>query len=119
MPQDWTECPEAAGPVTEAAATGYGPSIDYQALAQHSVRLPQLDQSELQHGRYVPLSGAIPYALPPEIRDRERDAAARTFERRQLIERAAIAAGQAALEAGATADSLMQQAAAAADKAVG
>ena len=48
--QDWTECPEAAGPMTENAAGG----LDVQALAQHSVRLPQLDAEALAHGEYVP-----------------------------------------------------------------
>ena len=53
----WEDCPEAAGPVTENVASGGAPSLDIQALAQHSVRLPQLDQAELAQGRYVPGAG--------------------------------------------------------------
>ena len=56
--------------------------------------------------------------MSAEQRERERAAAALLYERRQTVERAAIAAGQAALEAGATADRIFSEAATAADKAV-
>ena len=93
----WEDCPESSGPVTESAAGGYGAVLDTQALADHSIRLPQLDAAELAQGRYVPVSGPIPYLPSVEQRDRERAEADRLWERRQVIERAAIQAGQAAL----------------------
>jgi len=103
----WEDCPEAAGPMSENAAGG----LDVQALAQHSVRLPQLDQAELAAGRYVPLRGPDPYRMSPEQVNRERAEADRRWEIRQAAERAAIAAGQSALEAASTADRMLREAA--------
>src|SRR5262245_59355543 len=47
MPFDYTTQPEFAGPMTEPRASGSGPALDIQALAQHSIRLPQLDPGAL------------------------------------------------------------------------
>lgn len=105
----WEDAPESAGPVSEAAAGG-GAALDVQALAQHSVRLPQLDQEALRHGEYVPLRGEDPYRPSPEQVARERAEASRRYEVREAAERAAIAAGQSALEAAATADKLIREA---------
>jgi hypothetical protein len=110
----WESQPEASGPVTEPAAS-YGAALDYQGLAQHSVRLPQLDPAA-PPGSMVPLSRTTAL-LPPELRDRERDAAARLYERREAIERAAIAAGMSALEAAAAAGRIAAEAAETARKA--
>ncbi len=114
----WQDCPEAAGPVTESAAGGGAPALDVQALAQHSVRLPRLDQGELAQGRYVPLRGADPYQMPAEMRDRERAEADRRWEIRSRIERAALEAGASSLEAAATYDRIAREASEIADKAV-
>ena len=114
----WEDCPEAAGPVTENVASGGAPSLDIQALAQHSVRLPQLDQAELAQGRYVPVRGPDLYAMSPEMRDRERAEADRRWEIRTRIERAALQAGASSLEAAATYDRIAREAGEIADKAV-
>jgi|SRR5271166_2486292 len=96
--QDWWECPEAAGPMSENTVGG----LDVQALQQRSVRLPQLDQAALADGQYVPARGFDPYRMSPEQEARERAEADRKFEIRQRIEQAALAAGASALEASAT-----------------
>lgn len=101
--------PESAGPVTEAAAGG-GAALDVQALAQHSVRLPQLDAAALADGQYVPVRGADPYRMSAEQRDRERAEAERKFEIRERIERAALQAGASALEASATVSRIEREA---------
>ena len=44
--QDWQDCPEASGPMSENEAGG----LDVQALADRSIRLPQLDQAALADG---------------------------------------------------------------------
>jgi len=113
--RDWQDCPEAAGPVTEAAASGA--TLDVQALQQHSVRLPQLDQEALRHGEYVPIRGPDPYRMSPEQVARERAEADRKYQVREAAERAAIAAGQSALKAAATADRIIREARETADKA--
>lgn len=113
----WQDCPEAAGPVTESAASG-GAVLDIQALAQHSVRLPQLDQAALADGVYVPRRGHDPYRMSPEMVERERAEAARKFEIRQRIEQAALQAGASSLEAAQTYDRIAREAAGIADKAV-
>jgi hypothetical protein len=62
--------------------------------------------------------GRIEPQLDPAVRDRERAEAARRWELRQQVERAALAAGLTALEAGEAATRLQKEAAEAADKAV-
>ena len=111
----WQDCPEAAGPDERerrwrARRPGAGAA---------QLRLPQLDQQALAQGLYVPARGFDPYRMSPEMVERERaEADAAKFERRQVAERAAFAAGMSALEAGATASRLLAEAAEIADKAV-
>ena len=111
--QDWTECPEAAGPMSENAAGG----LDVQALAQHTVRLPQLDAEALAHGEYVPVRGFDPYRMSPEQVARERAEAERTFEIRTRVEQAAMEASASSLEAARTYDRIVREAADAATRA--
>jgi hypothetical protein len=92
--QDWYECPEASGPQTEGAIN----NISYGDPGYPSIGRP-------------------PLQLTPEQRDRERNAAAVLYERRQRVERAALAAGLSALESAAAADRLQAEAASIADKA--
>lgn len=110
--RDWSEQPEASGPMSEREAGG----LDVQAIAQGRVRLPQLDPAALAQGDFVPLHGFDPYRPTPEQTARERDAAARKFEIREAAERAAIAAGQSALEAASTADKMLREARETADR---
>ncbi len=98
----YEEAPEFAGPVTEDLAGGA--SLDTQALAQHSIRLPRLDQAELAQGRFVPAHGPDPYRMSPEQVQRERDAAAAKYERRQRIESLVSSITLSTLEAGKAAD---------------
>ncbi len=110
--QDWMDCPEASGPMSENTPGG----LDTQALSEHRYRLPQLDQAALAQGLYVPRRGPDPYRPTPEQTARERDLAARKFEIREAAERAAIAAGQSALEAATTASRIIREAAETADR---
>ena len=82
--------PEASGPMTDVQATG--------------TRLPVI--------------GPVPRQLPWEMVLKERDQAARRYELRQQVERAALQAGLTALQAAEAADRLQREAASAADKAV-
>ena len=85
--QDWMDCPEAAGPQSEGT---------------------------LFNAKYgdpgMPRIGAIPRIMSIEQMERERDADARRYEVRLAAERAALAAGQSALEAASTADRLIREA---------
>jgi hypothetical protein len=90
----WEDCPEASGPQTEGAVNG----VQYGDPGQISIGRP-------------------PLQLTPEQRDRERAAAAVLYERRQRVERAAMAAGMSALESAAAADRLQAEAASIADRA--
>jgi hypothetical protein len=84
---DIDDCPEASGPSSEGT---------------------------LFNAKYgdpgYPSIGAPPRIMSAEQRDRERDADARRYEVRVAAERAAIAAGQSALEAASTADRLIREA---------
>jgi hypothetical protein len=93
--QDWTECPEAAGPQTEGVL--YGANYGDPGM---------------------PTIGAIPPRQPREVRERERAAAAEAYERRLRVERAAIAISVSAMEGRALADDVLKEAALAAAKAV-
>ncbi len=55
---DYERQPEFAGPVTEPRTRDGRPVLDLQALAQRTIRLPQLDPAA---DEYVPLSGPNPY----------------------------------------------------------
>jgi hypothetical protein len=59
-PFDFTRQPEFAGPLTEPRASG-GVMLDVQALAQGTVRLPQLNEQALAAGDYVPRSAGSPF----------------------------------------------------------
>jgi len=85
--RDWWEQPEASGPSSES------------------------DMNSAQYGQPgFPSIGAIPPIMSPEQRDKERDADSRRYEVRLAAERAALQAGQSALEAAATADRLIREA---------
>jgi hypothetical protein len=115
MPFNWQDQPEAAGPMTEPRYDpGDGrPALDIQAMAQHSVRLPQLDQDALAAGEYVPVS-RTEAPLSPEQRERERHQAALSYDAgrdalRATFENAARHAGADPRVARRTADELMKQ----------
>lgn len=93
--QDWTECPEAAGPQSEGVLYG-----------------------KIYGSPGMPSIGQPPRQMSIEQRDRERDQAAATFERRQRIEAAAISISVSVLEGRKLTDQIMAEAAAAAAKAV-
>jgi hypothetical protein len=114
-PFDWTRCPEAAGPLTEPRAAG-GPALDVQAIAQHSVRLPQLDPSAAP-GEYVPVSRAEPL-LDPATRDRERDECERRNLLRQQVQDAALAAAKNAMVAQTLSAQVFEDVSAAVERAV-
>jgi len=85
--RDWWEQPEASGPMSES------------------------DMNQAQYGQPgFPTIGAIPPIMSPAQRDKERDADYRRYEVRLAAERAALQAGQSALEAAATADKLIREA---------
>jgi len=90
--------------------------LDIQALAQHSVRLPQLDAAELAQGRYVPARGFDPYRMSPEQVARERAEADRRYEIRTRVEQAAMEAGASSLEAARTYDRIEREAAETAER---
>jgi hypothetical protein len=84
-PFDYTAQPEFAGPMTEPRATT-GAALDIQALAQHSVRLPRLNQAALAAGEFVPVSAPSPYIdHDPEFQARERAEAYRRDLRVQRL----------------------------------
>lgn len=87
----WEECPEAAGPQSEGVL--YGKKYGDPGM---------------------PTIGKPPKIMSDEARDRERAAAAETYERRLRVERAALDISVNALEAGKLTDELMQAASAAA-----
>ena len=90
----WEDCPEAAGPQSEGVLYGK------------------------QYGDPgMPTIGRPPKIMSDEMRDRERAEADRRYEMHQAVERAAISAGQAALEAAATADRILSEARTAGSKA--
>lgn len=83
--------------MSEPRAAGQS-ALDSQALQQHAVRLPQLDQQALELGDYVPQQGPDPFARDQHdrdadqaIRDARRDAAQDGL--RSLAEAAARGAG--------------------------
>jgi hypothetical protein len=83
----WEECPEASGPSTEGAING----IQYG-----------------DHG--YPSIGQAPRIMSIEQRDREWAEDERKYQVRLAAERAALAAGQSALEAAATASKMLREA---------
>jgi hypothetical protein len=119
-PFDWTQQPEAAGPITEPrSALDLSPTLDIQAFAQGTVRLPRLavmTPEQHRRGEYVPLSAPLPFIQnSAEFRERERELAARKAEDstaalRELIETSARRQGVAAHLARATADAVLRAA---------
>ncbi len=92
--RDWEDCPEASGPQSEGVLFGK------------------------QYGDPgMPTIGAIPRRLSVEQTERERAEAARKWEVRQRVERAAMLISVSALEGGQVADELLADAAEAARKA--
>jgi len=85
--RDWTEQPEAMGPQSEGAIN----NVKYGDPG-------------------YPTIGQPPRQMSVEQRDKERDADYRRYEVRLAAERAALQAGQSALEAAATADRLIREA---------
>jgi hypothetical protein len=76
MPFDYTQQPEFAGPLTEPRSAHGAPTFDFQALAQRTVRLPRLADTE--DGSLVPLSEPDPFIdHDPGFIARERAAALR------------------------------------------
>jgi hypothetical protein len=92
--KDWNEVPEAVGPQSEGVLN----NVQYGDPGYPSI-------------------GTIPPLMSPGMRDRERALAAEQYERRLVVERAALAAGVTALEAAATADRILREARETADKA--
>lgn len=92
--RDWDEQPEAMGPQSEGAVNG----IEYGMPGYPSIGQP-------------------PRQLSPGQMERERAEAARKFEVRQRVERAAMLISVSALEGGKVADELLADAAEAARKA--
>ena len=93
--KDWSEMPESSGPSSEGTLFG---------------------QTYGSPG--MPTIGRIEPPISPEMRDREREQAARAYEVRLAAERAALQAGMTAMEAAAAADRLLREADSAAAKAV-
>lgn len=85
--KEYWEVPEAAGPQSEGTLN----NVQYGDPGYPSI-------------------GAIPPVMSAEQRDRERAEDERRWQVRQAAERAAIAAGQSALEAASTADRLIREA---------
>jgi hypothetical protein len=91
--QDWWEVPEAMGPQSEGAV------------------------NNVQYGDPgYPTIGQPPRIMSVEQRDREWAEDERRYQVRVAAERAAIAAGQSALEAAATASKLIREASDVAEK---
>jgi hypothetical protein len=114
MPLDWSDCPEASGPVSEprppAATDGLG---RFPESAGPVSELPGVDYGSPGYARI----GQAPALLDPATRDRERAAAERQHAIRQAAERAALAAGMSALQAGQAAGEMIDRAREAADTA--
>jgi hypothetical protein len=85
--KDWHEMPEAMGPQSEGAIN----NVAYGDPGYPSI-------------------GQAPRIMSVEQMNRERDDASRRYEVRLAAERAALQAGQSALEAAATADRLIREA---------
>src|SRR5438876_5376733 len=113
MAFDYTRCPEFAGPLTEPRTMDGRPVLDIQALARHSVRLPQLNPAAAP-GEYIPVSRSEPL-LDPDTRERERAEAAARYDAgeealRAMFAGAARSAGADQLTARRTADELLKRA---------
>jgi hypothetical protein len=115
MPMDYDQCPEFAGPVSEPRPPATTDGLQrFPEAAGPMSELPGIDYGSPGFARI----GRIDPPLSPEVRDRERAQAERQWAIRQAAERAAMAAGMNALQAGQAAGEMIDRAREAADRAV-
>jgi hypothetical protein len=112
---DYDQQPEFSGPVTEPRPPATTDGLErFPEAGGPMPEIPGIDYGSPGYARI----GQVPPLMDPEMRDRERALAERQYLIREAAERAAMAAGMSALQAGQAAGEMIDRARAAADKAV-